>query len=89
MDSTYYKSIILTIVRSHPRRKLTIQELRKELLNTAHLDLNLAANIHGYSNIIEYLESYSDVLRMKIDGPRTVIEAIQGDHITEMNKRSK
>lgn len=89
MDNTDYKTIILSILRSHPRRRTTIQELRGDLLKTAFIDLNSAAYKSGFDNIIEYLESFSDVIRMNLNGPRTEIEAIQCDHISEMNKHSK
>lgn len=89
MDNTDYKTIILSLVRTHPSRRLTIQELKQDLLKTACVDLHKAAHQSGFENIIEFLESFSDVLKMHLNGARTVIEAIQPDHISEMNKQSK
>jgi hypothetical protein len=53
MDYKDYKVIILSLVRSHPRRELTIADLNQDLLKTEHIDLmqgNLIRSLINYLN---------------------------------------
>lgn len=86
MDKQELKSLLLSLVRSHPNGKLPLLELKNEFKKMCNLELNCAVQNHSNS-IMELLEEFSDVLKVSHNGLTTMVEYVSGDHITELNRR--
>ena len=86
------KEAIVALIRTHPKKTITLNELSRDLLNLQCVNLSTAAKKFGFSSRIEFLSYFPNdiIIENAQGGEHAIIKAAKGgDHITQMNRFSK
>ena len=76
MELSELKKVILSLVRSHPNKRVTLIELKNDLKRIVNIDLNESAKKAYFNNALSLILSFKDVLRVELNGAFSQIEAI-------------
>jgi hypothetical protein len=79
--------LVLACVRSHPQGRMSLDQLKNDLLKQ-QVNLKKIAYQHK-TPLIHILQSFSDVIRVTTVGYSAFIEPLTSDHITNMNRFSR